>query len=165
YKKDKNSLQYADIDPVVTLLQGKNTIVPSDACRAFPKAEKIVIAAYKSDPLSLQFADLGLVQQLLRKGSINLEHASKAFTESSQFKEANEAYQLLKSLKLLPKNEKETEKAKRIELLKSIDQKLEITNLRQELYPLISNMCIRLLDDIRILSLEDTIIKNTRLSK
>lgn len=165
YKKDKNSLQYADIDPVVTLLQGKNTIVPSDACRAFPKAEKIVIAAYKSDPLSLQFADLGLVQQLLRKGSINLEHASKAFTENSQFKEANEAYQLLKSLKLLPKNEKETEKAKRIELLKSIDQKLEITNLRQELYPLISNMCIRLLDDIRILSPEDTIIKSGRLSK
>ncbi|HBD4492987.1 TPA: Dot/Icm T4SS effector PieC/LirE [Legionella pneumophila] len=165
YKKDKNSLQYADIDPVVTLLQGKNTITPSDACRAFPKAEKIIIAAYKSDPSSLQFANLGLVQQLLRKGSINLEHASKAFTENSQFKEANEAYQLLKSLKLLPKNEKETEKAKRIELLKSIDQKLEITNLRQELYPLISNMCIRLLDDIRILSPEDTIIKNSRLSK
>ncbi|HAU0854388.1 TPA: type IV secretion protein Dot [Legionella pneumophila] len=165
YKKDKNSLQYADIDPVVTLLQGKNTITPSDACRAFPKAEKIIIAAYKSDPSSLQFANLGLVQQLLRKGFITPEHASKAFTENSQFHEAHEAYQLLKSLKPILKHENETEKAKRIELLKSIDQKLEITNLRQELYPLISNMCIRLLDDIRILSPEDTIIKNSRLSK
>ncbi|HIC7379883.1 TPA: type IV secretion protein Dot, partial [Legionella pneumophila] len=165
YKKDKNSLQYADIDPVVTLLQGKNTIVPSDACRAFPKAEKIVIAAYKSDPSSLQFANLGLVQQLLRKGFITPEHASKAFTENSQFHEAHEAYQLFKSLKPILKHENETEKAKRAELLKWIDQKLEITNLRQELYPLISNMCIRLLDDIRILSPEDKIIKSSRLSK
>lgn len=165
YKKDKNSLQYADIDQVVTLLQCKNTITPSDACRAFPKAEKIVIAAYKSDPSSLQFANLGLVQQLLRKGSITPEHASKAFTENSQFHKAHEAYQFLKSLKPILKHENETEKAKRAELLKWIDQKLEITNLRQELYPLISNMCILLLDDIRILSPEDTIIKNSRLSK
>ncbi|HFR4805127.1 TPA: type IV secretion protein Dot, partial [Legionella pneumophila] len=165
YKKDKNSLQYADIDQVVTLLQCKNTITPSDACRALPKAEKIVIAAYKSDPSSLQFANLGLVQQLLRKGSITLEHASKAFTENSPFHEAHEAHQLLKSLKPILKHENETEKAKRAELLKWIDQKLEITNLRQELYPLISNMCILLLDDIRILSPEDTIIKNSRLSK
>lgn len=165
YKKNPDSLAHADIDQVLALLKKPLTLSPLDVCKAFPGVEQVVLAASISDPSSLQFAKLSVVQSLLRKGSITPEQAYNAFSDNAEFKSAHEAYTQFKSLMPLTGKANESDKEERINLLKLMDQNLVNTNLRKELSPLIKNICVLLLNDIKTLSPHDEMSKNRRLSR